>query len=253
MATWSFEEDFIVCEFFFEHLDGGWKPYIEKLMERLKARGFGQRDKGSAIMRLQNYEYLHTGTKGLSRAAAQSRRMYDAFSKMIKNATITANYNKRNNSASTVGTTTVLASSFAQNQSLPPLSLSYLSSNAANIYNSMFGEGVETSFQEVLFKFIDDRGLTDPEVYKACFVRRDTFSAIRCGKNNGVSKRTVMQLCFGLKLNIDEAVVLMASAGYAFADKLFPDKIVVKYLKDNNPDIFAANIELYDNGADLLF
>lgn len=253
MSSWTFEEDFIVCEFYFEHLERGWRSYVEELMKRLEARGFGQRDKGSAIMRVQNYEHLHTGTKGLSKAANQSRRMYDAFSKMIKNATITANYNKRANSIPAVGTTTLPTSIFVQDQSLPSLSLGYLSSNAANLYNSMFGEGVETSFQEVLFKFIDQRGMTDSEIYKSCFVRRDTFSAIRCRKNNGVSKRTVIQLCFGLKLNIDEAVVLMASAGFAFADKIYPDKIVLKYLKNNNPDIFAANIELYDNGADLLF
>ena len=62
-----------------------------------------------------------------------------------------------------------------------------------------------------------------------------------------------MQFCFGLKLKYDEAVVLMASAGYAFAPSNLTDVIVEYYLKKEIYDIFEVNISLYDSGADLLF
>ena len=39
----------------------------------------------------------------------------------------------------------------------------------------------------------------------------------------------------------------------AFEDDKYPDSIVLKYLKERNYDIFAANIELYDIGAARLF
>lgn len=248
---WTFEEDFIVCEFYFEHLDGGWKPYVDELMDRLAKSGYGQRERGSAIMRVQNYDFLHTGTKGLSRAANQTRRVYGAFSNLYNNATVHANFNNRVNAAPSNGITNVPTTIFAQDQTFAP-QLGYLSVESVNIYNSMFGPGTQATFWEVLCKFIDQRGFAkDSDVYNACFVQRDVFSNIRNGK--GVSKKTVFQLCFGLKLDADEAVVLLASAGYAFEAKKNPDEIVLKYLKRKNHDIFAANIELYDMNAPRLF
>ena len=62
-----------------------------------------------------------------------------------------------------------------------------------------------------------------------------------------------MQLCFGLKLTYDEAVVLMASAGYAFSDCILTDIIIAYYLKNKNYDIFDVNATLFENNADLLF
>jgi hypothetical protein len=56
-----------------------------------------------------------------------------------------------------------------------------------------------------------------------------------------------------LKLNADEAVVLLASAGYAFEKNKNPDDIVLKYLKEQNHDILGANIELYELNAPRLF
>jgi len=64
--------------------------------------------------------------------------MYDAFSKLLKSATISANYNKRVNSAPAIGSSSLPASVFTQEQNLAPR-LEYLSVEAINIYNSMFG------------------------------------------------------------------------------------------------------------------
>ena len=254
MAVWTFEEDFLVCEFYFEHLDGGWRPHIDELMNRLKSRGYINRERSSAIMRVQNYEYLHRKTKGLSKAAKQSIYMYDAYSKMHKNARVSRTYNKRiNNMAASVNSGFITGICDPE-ISVSPISSSYLSSTAHIVYNQIFGEGTEVSFKDVLFKFIELGGFVkDSDVYNACQVGRDTFSAIRCGTNKGVSKRTALQLCFGLKLKIDEAVILLTSAGFGFSDTDDRDKLVVDYLKRGNHDIFEANIELYDKGADLLF
>ena len=252
MATpWTFEEDFLVCEFYFEHLEKDWKPNIDELMDRLKKSGFGQRERGSAIMRVQNYDFLHTGARGLSKAAKQTQRVYEAFRKLWTNAAIHGNFNQRINATLENDISNIPASIFTQPKS-SSFNLSYLTVDAINIYNSMFGAGTQATFWEVLCKFIDQRGFKkDSDVYKPCQVQRDVFSNIRNGK--GVSKKTVFQLCFGLKLNADEAVVLLASAGYAFEAKKNPDEIVLKYLKRKDHDIFSANIELYDLKVPRLF
>ena len=113
-------------------------------------------------------------------------------------------------------------------------------------------EPLGPSFRELLFKFIDDRKMKDSEVYKRSYVGRDTFSNIRSGKKSP-SKKTVKQLCFGLKLSYDDAVVFMASAGYAFSNNDIGDLVVAYFLKNKIFDIFQANIELYERKQPLLF
>ena len=49
MTTWTFEEDFLVCDFYLKHLDN-WRQHLDELMQALKERGFN-RDKGTAVMR----------------------------------------------------------------------------------------------------------------------------------------------------------------------------------------------------------
>ena len=251
MATWTFEEDFIVCEFYFEHLDDNWRLHVDELMNRLSKSGFAHRDRGSATMRVQNFEFLHTKTSGLSKPATQSRRIYESFSNLYARGVIKGSYIGRISSSPSSGIYTTPVSIFEADMVSAPV-LGYLSVEAVNIYNSMVGPDKEATFWQILCKFIDQRGFKkDSDVYKPCFVGRDVFANLRSGK--GVSKKTVFQLCFGLKLNADEAVVLLASAGYAFETKKYPDEIVLKYLKEQNHDIFSANIELYDLKAPRLF
>jgi len=61
---WSFEEDYIVCKFYLEHVES-WKENLDCLMTMLREQDFKDRDKCSVRMRIQNYESLHTG-KGLA-------------------------------------------------------------------------------------------------------------------------------------------------------------------------------------------
>lgn len=84
------------------------------------------------------------------------------------------------------------------------------------------------TFAETLFSFIDARGLTDSEVYKKSGVNRRVFSDIRCKKDSVPTKRSVMALCLGLELNIDDTTNLLKSAGYALSnsDKL---DLIFKY------------------------
>ena len=238
---WSIVEDYIVCQFYFAYINS-WREHMDVVMTELSQAGFGAREEKSVRMRLQNYEYLHTQKKGLSNAAKQSQRIYDAFAQRRKNVTVYSQLN--------VYINTVVVedeSSYVEGDLLDTLS-----SKSNNTTEFIYTEPLGPSFQDVLFGFIDERGMKDSDVYNACLVGRDTFSHIRKG-DKGVSKRTVMQLCFGLKLNYEEAMELMASAGYAFGAHILTDAIVAYYLKNGMYDIHDANITLYENKADLLF
>jgi hypothetical protein len=143
---------------------------------------------------------------------------------------------------------------FDEDQMLSPLDINLLNPVQQQLHNMIFVLPKEPTFKDILFGFIEKKGFKKhSDVYNACQVKRDTFNAIKHGKNYGVSKRTVLQRCFGLKLSYDEAVVLMASAGYAFACNNLTDVIAEYYLKQEYYDIFEVNASLYDSGADLLF
>ena len=231
---WSYEEDYIVCSFYLSHLDN-WKQHIDALMEQLKQAGYGNRKRSSVVMRVHNYEYLHTGN-GLSNYARQSKAVYKSF---ISRTTKPVVYES-------------LRVYIEESYSEADLRLGPDVTCPESEFKFIYTEPLGPTFQEVLFDFIDKRGMKDSEVYNACLVGRDTFSHIRKG-DKGVSKRTIKQLCFGLKLTYDEAVVLMASAGYAFSSSNLSDVIVAYYLKNSMYDIDDANITLYENHAELLF
>ena len=231
---WSHEEDYIVCSFYLSHPDN-WKQHIDELMTLLKQAGYGDRKRSSVIMRVHNYEYLHTG-KGLQNCAKQSKAVFNSF---ISRTTKPIVYESLR---------VYIKESYSEAKSGFEADVDVPESEFKFIYTEPLGP----TFQEVLFDFIDKRGTKDSEVYNACLVGRDTFSHIRKG-DKGVSKRTVKQLCFGLKLTYDEAVVLMASAGYAFSGSNLSDVIVAYYLKNSMYDIDDANITLYENQAELLF
>lgn len=233
---WSLKEDSIVCKFYLAHIDS-WRDSLDSLMEQLRELGFGARDKGSVRMRIQNYAHLHTGS-GLANVAAQSKTVYKVFTQRIKYPAVYSNLKV-----------------YIQDNYIPQGSNSgndNIIGTPQTAANFIYTEPLGPTFQDVLFGFIDQRGMKDSEVYNACLVGRDTFSHIRKG-DKGVSKRTVKQLCFGLKLTYDEAVVLMESAGYAFSKSNLADVIVEYYLKNSIYDIDDANITLYENQAELLY
>ncbi len=231
--NWSFEEDYIVCEFYLSHVNS-WRAHIDELMLKLSESGFIDREKGSAIMRVQNVESLHTG-KGLSNVAKQTKNVYAAMIEKINNPAKTEK----------------LKAYISQN---------YIEPETENIYNSnteliddfVMTKPIGPTFSEVLFKFIDKYGYKDSQVYHSCSLSRKTFSDIRNHRGN-VSKKTVMQLCFGVKLTYDESVELMEAAGYAFSNNNMLDIIVKWHLEQRIYSTLEVDCVLYENNIRTLF
>ena len=87
---------------------------------------------------------------------------------------------------------------------------------------------MDKGFAETLFGYIDKKGLTDVEAYKASNVSRKTFSKIKCDKNYKPSKITAISFAVGLHLNLDETKHLLSTAGLALsrADKF---DVIIEY------------------------
>ena len=220
---WSFEEDYIVCKFYLEHMES-WKEHLDCLMSKLYEHDFLDRDKGSARMRVQNYESLHVG-KGLTNVARQSRDIYSAMLKRIndpeKHRILRSHLNSVD-MGSLIKTPTNLDC--------------YLHVEAPT------GE----DFYKVFWTFFRASGLTDPEVYNSCNMGRDTFWRIANNKNHGITKKTAVQLCFGLKLSYEDSLVLLDAAGYTLSKGITFDHVIATYLQCKNYDVNDVNLTLQE-------
>ena len=73
------------------------------------------------------------------------------------------------------------------------------------------------TFQQYLLYLIEDKGLTNTEVYKRAIMTKQLFSKIKVNPQYHPDKATAMRLCVGAKLNLDETKDLLARAGYALS------------------------------------
>ncbi len=119
--------------------------------------------------------------------------------------------------------------------------------------NSYINESnMESHFQELLFKYIDDRGLKDSDVYNKVHIDRRLFSKIRSDINYHPSKETVILLGLSLKLNEEEIDKLLNCAAYSLPRNNIYDLIIrfcfsegIYELKDVNELLETYNCKLF--------
>lgn len=95
-------------------------------------------------------------------------------------------------------------------------------------------------FYHHIIQIMNKKGIEkNSDAYNACGMSKQTWSKMT-KPDYSPSKTTVMQLCIGLKLNMDEARDLMLQAGYAFSPNKKLD-VVVQYCISKKLDIFDTD------------
>lgn len=104
---------------------------------------------------------------------------------------------------------------------------------------------LDESFQQMLFREIDSRGMTDVECYQRAHMDRKTFSKIRGNVHYSPKKTTAVSLALALKMTISEAYELLKKAGYTLSDNSVFDVVVMYYFEQRQYDLFEINETLY--------
>lgn len=126
----------------------------------------------------------------------------------------------------------------------PPHTLSFLDRLRRRQLEDVVNQ-VDETFSEALLRMIDERGLTDPEVYKRANIDRKLFSKIRSNPAYQPSKATAIALAVALQLSLDETRDLIGRAGYALTHASKGDLIVEYFISQGVFDIFLINETLF--------
>lgn len=110
----------------------------------------------------------------------------------------------------------------------------------------------EDTFQERLFKLIDERKLDDVTVYKRANSNRKAFSKIRCNVNYRPKKSTAVAYAIALHLDMPAMKDLLSRAGFALTPGNKFDLIISYFVSHQNYDILEINTVLFEYDQPLL-
>lgn len=112
--------------------------------------------------------------------------------------------------------------------------------------------GKEDTFQQRLFRLIDDSGMDDVTVYKKANIDRKVFSRIRCKEDYKPKKKTAVAFAIALELDMPTMLDLLSRAEIAFSPSSKFDLIVSYFITNGNYDIFEINAALFKYGQPIL-
>lgn len=112
---------------------------------------------------------------------------------------------------------------------------------------------VGETFQQRLFRLIDERGRTDVDVYKGACKDKKFFYKIRNNVNYQPTKHTVFAFALSLKLTLDETKDLLACAGFALSPSSRFDLIMQYVIEHEIYDMYKIDCILYDLGEEHYF
>ena len=113
-------------------------------------------------------------------------------------------------------------------------------------------ESAEDTFQQRLFRLIDERGLDEVSVYKKANIDRKLFSRIRSKQDYKPQKKTAVAFAIALELDMPAMLDLLSRAGIAFSPGNKFDLIIAYFVNNNNYDIFEINAALFKYGQPIL-
>ena len=108
------------------------------------------------------------------------------------------------------------------------------------------------TFQQRLFKLIDESGMDDVTVYKKANIDRKVFSRIRCKQDYKPKKKTAVAFAIALELDMPTMLDLLSRAEIAFSPSNKFDLIITYFITNKVYDIFEINAALFKYGQPIL-
>jgi hypothetical protein len=97
------------------------------------------------------------------------------------------------------------------------------------------------TFNQVLFSFIDKKGVSDSDIYKRAGIDRRHFSKIRSNPDYRLRKNTAIALALAIELDKKETDKLLSAAGYSLSDSDTFDLVIQFCVEKNIYDIHNVN------------
>ena len=104
---------------------------------------------------------------------------------------------------------------------------------------------MDKSFAEMLFYYIDLKGITDVQCYKKANVDKKTFSKIKCKKDYKPSKQTALSFAIALELDLEETSRLLQTVGMTLSNSNKFDIIVRYFIINGKYNIYEINETLF--------
>lgn len=108
------------------------------------------------------------------------------------------------------------------------------------------------TFQEQLLGLIDEKGMTDVQVYKKANIDRKLFSKIRSNKDYVPRKKTALALAAALELDMEQTKDLLARASLALSPSSPFDLIIEYCITHKIYSIYDINAILFEYDQQLL-
>lgn len=109
-------------------------------------------------------------------------------------------------------------------------------------------EHMSDTFSEYLMYLIKEKKFENTKVWRDSAVDKKVFSKIKKNPDYHPMKKTVLCLCIGAELNLDETKDLLARAGYALSPCDKQDVIFQFFIENEIYDITEIDIQLEKHG-----